>query len=94
MGIQTTTIEIDQLTAIILRAKAEAEGLTMTDLLRSMAETEAFKTQSTFFETASPEERARAVEEWANRTRSTAPPLPDCAINRDAIYAERENKQL
>ena len=94
MSMQTTTIEVDQLTAVILRAKAEAKGITISDWLRSLAENEATMPQPTFFETASPEERARAVEEWANRQRSTAPPLSDAAISRDNIYGEREDKQL
>jgi hypothetical protein len=94
MSVQTTTIEVDQLTAVILRAKAEAKGITISDWLRSMAETEAPIPPSTFFETASPEERARAVEEWAGQHRSAAPPLSDEAISRDLIYAEREDKQL
>lgn len=94
MSVQTTTIEVDQLTAIILKAKAEAKGLTISDWLRSLAEIEVPMPQASFFETASPEERARAVEEWANRQRSAAPPLSDEAISRDSIYGEREDKQL
>jgi len=50
--------------------------------------------QPSLFETASPEERARAVEEWASRHRSSAPPLSDEAISRDSIYGEREDNQL
>ncbi|MBS1807166.1 MAG: hypothetical protein JST84_03110 [Acidobacteria bacterium] len=92
MSVQTITIEVDQLTAVILKSKAEAKGLTISDLLRSLAENEAPIPPP--FETASPEERARAVEEWANRPRSMAPPLSDEAISRDHIYGEREEKQL
>lgn len=94
MSVKTTTIEVDQLTATILQTKAEAKGLTLSDWLRALAETEAPIAQPSFFETASPEERARAVEEWANHRRSSAPPLSDEAISRDAIYGEREDKQL
>ena len=93
MSLQTTTIEVDQLTAVILKAKAEAKGVTISDWLRSLAENEAIP-QTTFFETASPEERAKAVENWANRQRSTAPPLSDEAISRDTIYGECEGHQL
>ncbi len=94
MGVQTTTIEVDQLTAALLRTKAEAKGLTIADWLRSLAETESRLSQASFFETVSPEERARAVEEWASRQRSAAPPLSDKAISRESIYADREDKQL
>jgi hypothetical protein len=48
----------------------------------------------TFYEKASPEERARAVEEWANQHRSSASPLSDEAISRDSIYGESEAKHL
>lgn len=91
MGAQTTTIEIDQMTAVLLRARAQEKGLTIDALLREMTEAESAQPS---FETATPEERARAVEEWANRHRSSAPPLSDEAISRDNIYGERENKQL
>jgi len=94
MSLQTTTIEVDQLTASLLRTKAEAKGLTIADWLRSLAETEPRLSQASFFETASPEERAKAVEEWASRQRSVAPPLSDEAISRESIYADREDKQL
>jgi TRAP-type C4-dicarboxylate transport system substrate-binding protein len=40
-----------------------------------------------------PEERARAFEEWANNRRSAAPPLSDDAISRESIYT-REDGQL
>jgi hypothetical protein len=94
MAMQTTTIEVDPLTAGLLKAQAEAKGLTLADWLRSVAETEPKSPQPSFFETASPEERASAVEEWASRQRSSAPPLSDEAISRESIYGEREDKQL
>ena len=94
MGVQTTTIEVDQVTAGLLKAKAEANGLTIADWLRAFAETEPKMPQPSFFEVASPEERANAVEEWASLHRSSAPPLSDDAVSRDSIYAEREDKQL
>jgi len=94
MSVQTTTIEIDQLTAARLQAQAEAQGLTLDDLLRSITEMWNGTQVSPFYETASPEERARAVEEWANQHRSSSPPLSDEAISRDSIYGEREDKLL
>ncbi len=93
MGVQTTTIEIDQLTAARLQAQAEARGLTINALLRLITELWNGSHDKSFYETWSPEERARAVEEWANQHRSSAPPLPDTAISRDSIYGEREEKQ-
>jgi hypothetical protein len=94
MSVQTTTIEIDQVTAARLQAQAEAQGLPLAALLRSITELWNGTHDKSFYETASPEERARAVEEWANQHRSSAPPLSDEAISRDSIYGEREDKQL
>lgn len=94
MSVQTTTIEIDQPTAAWLQAQAEAQGLTLAALLRSIAELWNEMPAKSFYETASPEERARAVEEWANEHRSLAPPLSEEAVSRDSIYGEREDKQL
>jgi hypothetical protein len=94
MSVQTATIEIDQLTAARLRAQAEAQGLTVAELLRSITELWNETQEKSFSEMASPEERARAVEEWAKEHRSSAPPLTDEAISRDSIYIEREGKQL
>ncbi|MGH9751405.1 MAG: hypothetical protein ACREA2_01355 [Blastocatellia bacterium] len=94
MNVQTTTIEIDQSTAAWLQAQAEAQGLTLAALLRSITELWNGTQAEIFYETVSPEERERAVEEWANQHRSSAPPLSDEAISRDIIYGEREDKQL
>jgi hypothetical protein len=94
MSIQTTTIEIDQSTATWLQAQAEARGLTPAALLRSITEMWNGTLAETFYEKASLEERARAVEEWANQHRSSAPPLSDEAISRDSLYGESEAKHL
>jgi hypothetical protein len=63
MSAQTTTIEIDQLTAARLQAQAEAQGVILAALLRSITELWNGTHEKSFYETASPEERARAVEE-------------------------------
>lgn len=93
MGVQTTTIEVDQFTAARLQAQAEAQGVTLSVLLRALTELLNGTPDQSFFETATPEERARTVEEWASRYRSSAPPLSDEAISRESIYGEREDKQ-
>lgn len=94
MSVQTTIIEVDQPTAARLQAQAEAQGVTLSALLRSLTEWLSGTPNNSFSATATPEERARAVEEWANKHRSSAPPLSDEAISRDSIYGEREDKQL
>lgn len=93
MSVQTTTIEIDQSTAARLQARAEAQGMTLSALLQEIAERLIPEADQSFFVTATPEERAQAVEEWARQHRSSAPPLPDRAISRESIYREREDKQ-
>jgi hypothetical protein len=40
-----------------------------------------------FYATASPEERARAWEEWCSLPRPRVPPLSDEAISRESIYS-------
>jgi hypothetical protein len=94
MNAQTTTIEVDQITAARLQAQADAQGVTLSAWLRSLTESWMATPEQPSFATATPEERARAVAAWANQPRSAAPPLSDDAISRASIYAEREDKQL
>ena len=94
MSGEMTTIEVDHNTATILealKAKAEAQGMTLEELLRVITADTNGTQEKPFFETATPEERAHAVEEWASRHRSSAPPLSDEAISRESIYGERVN---
>jgi hypothetical protein len=96
MNTETTTIEVDHGTAAILRAlkaKAEAQGVSLAHLLKSLAEETEAAMEKTFFE-RTPEERAQALLQWAESRRITAPPLSDEAISRESIYGDRENSQL
>jgi hypothetical protein len=96
MNTETTTIEVDQSTAAILqalKAKAEAQGISLAHLLESLAEETEVIVEKTFFE-RTPEERAQALLQWAGSPRITAPPLSDEAISREGIYSEREDGQL
>lgn len=69
-----------------LRARAEREGMDVKTLLEREIESLAGPEPRPFYETATPEERAQVFREWASRRRSDAPPLPDEAVSRDAIY--------
>jgi hypothetical protein len=96
MNTETTTIEVDHSTAAILealKAKAEAQGVSLSHLLEPLAEKIGAKAEKTFFE-RTPEERAQALLWWAESQRITAPPLSDEAISRESIYGEREDGQL
>ena len=42
-----------------------------------------------FYEVASPEERAKTFQEWANSHRLDTPILSDEAISRESIYGDR-----
>lgn len=42
-----------------------------------------------FYETATPQERARAYREWAESHSPDSPILSDEAISRESIYGER-----
>jgi hypothetical protein len=90
MSVQTITIEIDQLTAEKLQAQADAQGLTLDALLRSITELWDCTHKKSFYETASPEERARAVEEWAT---STAYPPRHCPTKQSAVIAFTGNEK-
>lgn len=39
-----------------------------------------------FWQTATPQERAAAVRQWAELDRPVAPPIPDEALHRDQMY--------
>ena len=39
-----------------------------------------------FWATATPQERAEAFRQWANKKRPSAPPLPSEALRRENIY--------
>jgi len=96
MNSQTTTIEVDQSAAAILqalKAKAEAQGVTLAHLLEPLAGEADEAPGKTFFE-RTPEERAQALLQWVESRRITAPPLSDEAISRESIYGEREDSQL
>jgi hypothetical protein len=96
MNTETTTIEVDHSTAAILqalKAKADAQGVSLAHLLESLAEETDVVVEKTFFE-RTPEERALALLQWAGSVHITAPPLSDEAISRESIYGEREDSQM
>jgi len=96
MNTETTTIEVDHSTAAILqalKAKAEAQGVSLSHLLEPLAEKIEAEAEKAFFE-RTPEERAQALLRWVESQRITAPPLSDEAISRESIYGEREDSQL
>lgn len=93
MNSQIVTIEVDPGAALILqalKARAEAEGVSLTSLLQPLAE----NLGSVPVSEKDAAERAQAFLQWAASHRIPAPPLSDEAISRDSIYGEREDSQL
>jgi hypothetical protein len=87
MGIQ---IELNPEIEAELKARAERDGLSLSQYVQRILEQQVPVLPSE--STLTPEERARAFEDWAEnfpyrRTR----PLSDDAISREAIY-QRENE--
>lgn len=93
MSPQTTTVEVDRAAAEILQAlqeKAEAQGVTLGALLRSLIENgTSSKEEKPFYETATPEEWAKAFREWANSHDPNIPPLSLADMSRESIYEDR-----
>ena len=87
MGIQ---IELDPEVEAELKARAERDGLSLSQYVQRILEQQVPVLPSE--STLTPEERARAFQDWAENfpyRRNT--PLSDDAISREAIY-QRENE--
>jgi hypothetical protein len=84
MGARMTTIEIDERTAEILKAKAEANGLSLEAYLRLLAETEAPRQHSDM--TAA--EIDAILDELAQGGEG-ASPLP-ASFSREDIYFDHD----
>ena len=80
MGTTTTTIEIEQRTAEMLKAKAEASGLSLDDYLYLLAESEITPLPAAL----NPAEIDMILDELA-RGAESALPLPD-NFSREDIY--------
>jgi hypothetical protein len=93
MSPQMTTVEVDRDTAEILQAlqeKAEAQGVTLGALLRPLIEKLSSPgEEKPFYETATPEERAKAYLDWANSHDPTIPPLSLADMSHESIHEDR-----
>jgi hypothetical protein len=87
---QRETIQIDALTAAKLRARAEAQGITVDELIRTLAEETNGTDQANV--TLPPEERLKLWEEWITHHSVSIQGLVD--DSRESIYREREDKQI
>ena len=95
MNTQMTTIEVDQNTAEILqmlKAKADAQGVTLDTLLQPLVENGGAQgEEKPFYETATPEEWVKAFREWVASHEGRGYGFVD--DSRESIYT-REDEAL
>lgn len=93
MSTQTVTIQVDPQTAQTLQSlqeKAEAQGVSLDYLLRSVFETpNGNKEKPPFYETATTEEWLKAFNDWAKSHRPNTPGLTLEDVSRESIYEDR-----
>ncbi len=83
----STPFEIEPETAEILASQARALGLSIDEYLRSLlARTNDRAKEKPFYESATPEELARAYVEWAASHRPNSPVILD--DSREVIYGD------
>lgn len=91
---QMVTVEVDQNTALTLerlKEKAALQGVTVDSLIRPLVEngSNGSKEEKPFYETATPEEWAKAFLEWANSHSYDTPGLTLEDVSRESIYEDR-----
>jgi hypothetical protein len=85
---QTEKIELDSLIAAKLRERAAAQGITLEELLRPLAEGSNGAKKAALPE-MTPEQRAKAFEEWASSHDPKTPVIPD--DSREVIYEDDDH---
>jgi len=89
MNTQTVTIEVAPQTAALLQAKAEGQGMTLDELLRSTIEAPTGATEKRpFYETATPEEWVREFTKWAESYGPNTPGLTLEDVSREKMYED------
>jgi hypothetical protein len=83
------TIELSDEQAVALRAQAEAQGLTLEQWLRQLAEQHLKLASIAHLQRADPKEWARQFRAWANGHDPNGPVLSAEAMSRESIYPDR-----
>jgi hypothetical protein len=85
------TIELSDEKAEALKAQAEAQGLTVENWIKQIAEQYVPRYPSiAHLQVTDPEEWGRQFHEWAeSHSRRSTPLLSDEAISRESIYPDR-----
>ena len=84
----TLTIEIPDAQAAALKAKAEAQGLTIESWFQQIAQDFAPSDSFVHLQWTNPKEWARRFHEWAESHDPNIPVLSDWAMSRDSIYLD------
>lgn len=82
------TIELSEVQAAILKARAEAEGLTVERWFQKIAEQHVPPQSIAHLQRTNPQEWARRFHEWAESHDRTTPLLNDRSISRESIYPD------
>ncbi|CDM94111.1 MAG: hypothetical protein P5702_06595 [Limnospira sp. PMC 1291.21] len=80
---------VESLALVVQSLSPEERSLLEEKLKARQQETSAAGKDRPFYETATPEERAKAFREWAASHPRNQPSLSDEAISRESIYGER-----
>ena len=77
-----------------VRSLAKRRGLSPEQMLLGLVEAQLPREESAanvkpFYETASTDEWSAALDRWAERLPSDAPPIPDEALRRENLYEDR-----
>jgi hypothetical protein len=83
------TIELSDEQAAVLKAQAEAQGLTVERWFQKIAELHVPSDSIAHLQKTNPEEWARLFHEWAESHDRTTPLLSDEAVSRESIYPDR-----
>ena len=89
----TVTLELKPEVEARLIVQAAAQNVSVEEYIQSLLESLALSTNELTYGTMSPEERAKAWDEWLDENESVTGPafLDD---SRESIYREREDSQL
>ena len=83
------TIELSDEQAAVLKAQAEAQGLTVERWFQNIAEFHVPSDSIAHLQKTNPEEWARLFHEWAESHDRTTPLLTEEAVSRESIYPDR-----
>lgn len=83
------TLELSDEKAAVLKAQAEAQGLTVERWLEQIADQHARPVSIAHLQITNPKEWARQFDAWVDSHDPTTPVLSDEAMSRESIYPER-----